>query len=202
LLALVGLTFVVIGGAAAYALPPVGNDHVKVTAEFTCGSDGTQTVTWTIQQFAHLAPVNITSWATTPDATTPLITTLPPLGSTTASGTVTPGTTVEHADITAIFPASNRIDVQSIDAAVPACTPTTTTPTTIATTTTQGSVGPQGSTSTPATADTTASTASSTTAGTLPFTGSSSSGPLVALGVGLAGIGGVLLGATRRRRAH
>jgi LPXTG-motif cell wall-anchored protein len=198
LVALVGLAFVAIGGATAHALPPIGNDHVSVTAAFSCAADGTQTVTWTIQQFAHNAPVDITSWATSPDASTPLVTTLPPLGSTTATATVTPGSSTQHADITATFPASGRVDTQSIDVTVPPCVPTTTTPTTAATTTTDAGVGQQGSTTTAGSS----SSVSPTTAGTLPFTGTSSSTPLLAVGVGLAGVGGMLLGITRKRRAH
>jgi len=188
LVALVVVAFAALA-APAHALPPIGNDHVQVTASFACAADGTQTVTWTIQQFAHLAPVDITSWATSPDASTPTSNTLPPLGSTTATATVTPGTTTEHADVVATFPASGRVDSQSIDVTVPTCT----VPTTVASTTTNATIAPQGSTTDGPT---------TTTGGQLPFTGSSSSGALLAAGVALAGLGGVLLGLTRKRRAH
>jgi hypothetical protein len=194
------LTFALfaLAAPAAAVLPPVGNDHTKITATFGCAADGTQTITWLIENFTHSTTMTVSSWTSTPDATTPLSTTVGPQSFTTATATITPGTTHETATLVADWP-TTREDHVTDDVPVPTgCAPpttTTVTPTTVTPTSTP--IGGQGSTVAPPTTVTVASTPG----GTLPFTGSAS-GVLFAIGVALAGIGGVLASISRAKRAH
>ncbi len=185
------LTFAIFALAApAAASPPIGHDHAQISASFTCASDGTQTIIWQIGNFTHVTTMTVTAWSSSTDPTMPLTTSVPPESSTTATGVVTPGTTTESATLTADWP-TGREDVQHLTVSVPACTVPTTTPTTL-----QG----QGSTVAPPTTSS-ASTTKVTTGGTLPFTGSST-GFLLALGVALAGIGGILANIGRTHRVR
>jgi len=196
--AVLTFAFFALAAPAAAVLPPVGNDHTKITATFGCAADGSQTITWLIENFTHSTVMTISTWTSAADSTTPLTTTVGPQSFTTATATITPGTTHETASLVADWP-TGREDVVNDDVPVPDCSPqttTTVTPTTVTATSTP--IGGQGSTVAP---PTTVTSATSTPAGTLPFTGSAS-GVLFAIGVALAGIGGLLASISRVNRAH
>lgn len=182
----------------ALAKPPIGHDHTRLTATVRCDY-GHQEIIWRVQNFTRDTEMTITKWESSPDASTPSFTVVPPKGHIDIIAEVTHGTKVEHAEVWTHWP-TDRVDHVTLDVPISPCEvpPPPSTTTVPPSTTTRPTVPPTTVVVTvPSTQPPTPSTGPP--APELPNTGSSS-GPLAGIAVASIVAGALIMGLTRKRR--